>query len=119
MSSEIAAAVNELKTITNEIRLRSIDLSKLRKRKDELEEKVAKFLDEKDQPGIKYKGMAIIAEDKTRRLHKKKTEKKEDVMNVLRHYNIGNVEKIYNEIVESMRGDEVPKKIIKIKDVKK
>jgi hypothetical protein len=118
MSSEITSIISELKEITNEIKIRALELSKLRKRKEELEEQVVKFLDEKDQPGVKYKGVAVIAEDKIRRLPKKKSQKEEDCLSVLRHYGIGNAEKIYNELLETMKGDEIPKKAIRIKDVK-
>lgn len=118
MTSEITSVIGELKEITNEIKIRSLELSKLRRRKDELEEQVVKFLDEKDQPGVKYKGVAVIAEDKIKRLPKKKSQKEEECLAVLRHFGISNAEKIYNELLETMKGDEIPKKTIKIKDVK-
>jgi hypothetical protein len=114
MSTEIASIITELKEITNEIRNRSLELTKLRKRKTKLEEQLVKFLEEKKQPGIKYKGIAVIAEDKTKRVAKKKVEKFDDCVNVLRHYGVQNAEKICTELLESVKGNEVATKKVKI-----
>lgn len=112
--SEIGAIILELKELNNEIKIRNEELKKLRQRKKEIEENLCKFFEEKKQPGIKYKGLAVVAEDKTARAKKKKAEKTQDCINVLKHYNIHNAEKIYNELLETMKGDEISKKTVKI-----
>jgi hypothetical protein len=118
MSSEIIAAVTELKDLSQDIAIRAKEIKKLRDRKKELEEKICKFLEEKDQPGVKYKDTAIILEkNKYTRIPKKKAKKEEDCLAVLRHYGIGNAEKIFNELVETMKGDEVPKNAVRLKSV--
>jgi hypothetical protein len=116
MSSDIASTVDELKTISNEIKIRTIELSKLRKRKQFLDDKIIKFLDEKEQPGVKYKGMAVIAEDKTKRKPKKKSEKMQDCISVLKHHNIDNADRVLKDIIETMKGDEIDTKKVIIKD---
>lgn len=112
MSSEIASIITELKDLTNEIKNRSLEMKKLRKRRDELEEKMCKFLDEKGQPGIRHKGIAVIAQDKDKRLPKKKKDKKEDGVSILRQSGVNNAENVYDKLLESMKGDTVPKKKI-------
>jgi hypothetical protein len=119
MSSEIIACVTELKSLTDDIKLRSMELKKLRKRKEDLEKKIEEFLIEKDQPGVKYRDVAVVIEkNHYKRVPKKKNQKEEDCINILKHYGIGNAEKICNEMLESLKGDEVPKNSIKIKDPK-
>ena len=118
MSGEIIGYVTELKELSAEIKRYSIELKKFRKRKDELEKKIETFLVEKDQPGVKYRDVAVILEkNKYKRIPKKKEQKKMDCINVLTHYGIGNAEKILTEIIETMKGDEVPKNAIRLKDI--
>jgi hypothetical protein len=119
MSSEIISYVTELKEITTEVKNRSKELCKLRARKVELEKKICDFLTEKDQPGVKYKDVAIILEkNKYKRMPKKKAQKEEDCLNVLKHYGVSNAEKIFGELLETMKGDEVQKNAIRLKDVR-
>ena len=120
MSSEIIGYVTELKDLWVEIKKHSTELKKFRKRKDELEKKIEEFLVEKDQPGVKYRDVAVILEkNKYKRIPKKKEQKKMDCINVLTHYGIGNAEKILSEIIETMKGDEVPKNSIRLKEISK
>ena len=93
-------------------------MDKLKKRKTKLEEDIAKFLKEKDQPGIKYKGIAAVLEDKTKRLPKKKAQKTEDCISVLKAYNVLQPEKLLKDIMETMKGDEVETEVVKIKNIK-
>jgi hypothetical protein len=120
MSSEIIAYVTELKELWVEIKKHSTELKRFRKRKDELEKKIEEFLVEKDQPGVKYRDVAVILEkNKYKRIPKKKEQKKTDCINVLTHYGISNAEKILSEIIETMKGDEVPKNSIRLKEISK
>ncbi len=118
MTTDIASYVTELKEITNEVNIRKLELSKLTKRKKDLEDKIVKFLDEKNQPGVKYKGVAVVAEEKTKRKPKKKTQKIEDCISVLRGHNVHNPERILKDIFETIKGDEVETKSIKLKEVR-
>uniref|UniRef100_A0A6C0KGE3 Uncharacterized protein n=1 Tax=viral metagenome TaxID=1070528 RepID=A0A6C0KGE3_9ZZZZ len=118
MSSEIIAFVTELKDLSLDIKRRAGELSKLRKRKDEIEKKICEFLVQQDQPGVKYRDVAVILEkNKYKRLPKKKAQKEEDAVNVLKHYGVGNAEKILAEVIETMKGEEVPKNSIRLKNV--
>jgi hypothetical protein len=118
MTTDIASYVTELKEISSEVKIRTLELNKLKGRKKTIEEKILKFLEEKDQPGVKYKGVAVIAEEKAKRKPKKKSQKIEDCISVLRGHNINNPERILKDIFETIKGDEVETKSIRIKDVK-
>ncbi len=112
------AWVTELKDLSTEIKRRTRETAVLRKRKEELEEKIEKTLVEQDKPGVKYKDVAVILDkNKIKRLPKKKAQKEEDGINVLKHYGIDNAEKIFNEVMETLKGEEVQKNAIRLKDI--
>lgn len=115
--SDIPGLIMELNTISGEITNRNKELSKLKKRKKQIEDSLCKFFEEKKQPGVKYKGIAVITEETKERLRKKKSEKEEDCISLLKHYNVNNPEKLYRELVDQLKGDRVSKKKIKIQNI--
>jgi regulator of sigma D len=115
--ADIPGLILELKELTNEIATRSKELTKLRKRKAKIDEQLCKFFDEKKQPGVKYKGVAVIAEDTKATVRKKKSEKEDACISLLKNYNVRDAEKIYKELVDKMKGETVSKKKIKISNV--
>ena len=117
MSSEIISFVTELKELTVDIKRRSGELAKLRKRKEEIEKKISDFLIETDKPGVKHRDIAVLLEKKYKRLPMKKAQKEEAAVNVLKHYGVGNAEKILAEVIETMKGEEVPKTGLRLKSV--
>jgi citrate lyase alpha subunit len=119
MSQDIASMMTELKTLVVEIKNRQVELAKFRKRKEVVEKSILNFLEEKEQPGVKYNGTTVVAQEKIKRTRKKKDEKIQDCINVLAHYNISNGDKIYNEIMEAIKGEEIQSKILKITDINK
>jgi hypothetical protein len=116
--SDVPGLILELKELSNEITTRTKELQKLKNRKKSIEETLCKFFEEKKQPGIKYKGVAVIAEDTKSRARKKKLEKQEDCVGILRNCGLNNAEKVYKEILEKMKGEEISKKKIKIQSLK-
>lgn len=115
--SDIPGLILELNELTNEIHNRNKELTKLRNRKKQIEENLCKFFEEKQQPGVKYKGVAVIAEDTKTRIRKKKSDKEDDCISLLKNYNVRDAEKIYKEILEKMKGEQVSKKKLKIQPV--
>lgn len=115
--SDIPGLILELNSISNEITTRSNELSKLKSRKKQIEDTLCKFFEEKKQPGVKYKGLAVITEDTKTRVRKKKIEKEEDCISLLKNYNVNNPQKLYKELMEQMKGDEIEKKKLKIKKI--
>lgn len=109
----IQSKVNEINSIKQELNSIRIRGSILRKKMKEIEEEINQYLDIKDQPGLKYKGIAIIRETKPTRKTKKKKEQREDSIYVLEKYGIDNPEKVLDEIMEARRG--IPKEQTKLK----
>jgi uncharacterized protein YjaZ len=116
--SDIPGLIVELKELTNEIVNRTKDISKLKNRRKQIEETLSKFLKEKNQPGVKYKGVVIVEEESKTRLRKKKSDKEDDCISLLKNNNVNNAEKIYKELIEKMKGEHVLKTKLKIQNVK-
>ena len=116
--SDVPGLILELKDLTNEINNRSKELYKIKNRKKYIEEILCKFFEEKNQPGIKYKGVAVIAEETKTRMRKKKSDKEDDCVGLLRNCGLSNAEKVYKDLLEKMKGEQVSKKKLKIQSVK-
>lgn len=116
--SDIPGLIVELKELTNEIINRTKDLTKLKNRKKQIEDTLTKFLKEKNQPGVKYRGVAVVEEEAKSRIRKKKSDKEDDCISLLKNNNVHNAEKIYKELLEKMKGEQVLKTKLKIQTVK-
>lgn len=115
----IQGQVDELKSIQNELASMRKKGSALRKRAKQIEEEIDAYLDAKDQPGLKYKGMAIIRETKPKRNPKKKSDQKADSINVLEQYGVEDPEKVLEEVMEARRGTPTEQRKLKFKKYKK
>ena len=115
----IQSQVNELKSIQNEMASMRKRASFLRKRSKQLEQEIDAYLDSKDQPGLIFRGMAIIRETKPKRKIKKISEQKIDAINVLERHGIGHPEKVLEEILEARRGSPTEQRKLKFKKYKK
>lgn len=116
MSFDITSTVTELKALSVELQRLSTEVTKLRKRKKELETVLTKFLEERKQPGFKYKNMAIIAEEKNQQVSKPKDERLKDSIELLRHHGVQNADKVYEELMKNQKMERV-KKQVQIKDI--
>ena len=116
--SEIVSTVQEIDILEREIKTMRISLSKLIKRKKELETTIIDFLDHKDQPGLKYKDITIISEEKDRHKRLKKTDRVDKGTHVLRKYGVHNAEEVLKELMINLKGDAVPYKTVKIRKIK-
>lgn len=115
----IQGKVNELKSIQTELAYIRKTASALRKRSKQLEEEIDTYLDAKDQPGLKYKGVAIIRETKPKRKPKKKSDQKADAIYVLQQHGVGEPEKVLEEVMEARRGTPTEQRKLKFKKYKK
>lgn len=102
----ITNQMNELNNVTLEIKRLSDNLRELRKTKKEIENVILEYLKEKDQPGVKFQGKAFVLESKSKRIPKKKTQKKEDAIRILENCGLNNPEKILEQLLEASKGDE-------------
>ena len=73
MSREITGNVRELDNLNIEIKRLAKQLRKLRARKKKIEGNISKYLEETNKPGVKYKGTAIIAENKAKYVRNRKS----------------------------------------------
>ena len=116
--SAITASVTELENINKELSSLHKKMKDLRLRKEKLEKEIIEYLDEKEQPGLKYKNIAIVAEEKEKRLRKKKQEKMNDGIAYLKNNGVHNPEKILQSLLDCMKGDVEEKKVLKMKELK-
>lgn len=111
----IKGDVHELNLINAEIKRLSTHLRELRKSAKEANSRIAKYLEEKEQPGVKYKGNAVVLEHSTKRIGKKKKDQEEDALQVLRDNGVHNARDVLDQILEARRGETVDYNKIKIK----
>lgn len=116
--SSITAAINELNGVRAELARLRIQTRQLNTRKKNLEKQIVDFLDAKDQPGIKYQGVAIIPEEKESYKAKPKKQKEEDVQRVLQRYGIEDSSEAYKEIMQTMKGSPTNNVKLKIKKIR-
>ena len=117
--TSIQGDINEINQINREMTELRKKLSVLRQEKAKAEDRINQFLQEKDQPGVKYKGMAITLEEKKKRVYKDKKSKETDVINVLKRYGIDNSKEVLYELLDAIRGDVETSSVVKVRNLKK
>lgn len=115
----IQGKVNELNSIQNELKSLRVRGTTLRKRVTQLEDDIDEYLDMKDQPGLKYKGTAIVRETITKRRAKKKDEQRLSALCILQKHGVNSPENILDEIIEARRGSPTEHRKLKFKKIKK
>tara|TARA_B110000211_G_C13998919_1_gene517517 strand:+ start:396 stop:752 length:357 start_codon:yes stop_codon:yes gene_type:complete len=115
----IKGDVTELKEINKEIKRLNDRKRILNKRVKVVEQKIIKFLESKEQPGVKYQGTAVLLESKNSTKTKKTKDRENDSISVLQKYGISNPEKVLKELLSVRKGEIIEKKKIRIKDLKK
>jgi hypothetical protein len=115
----IQGKVNELNSIKNELKSLRDRGSVLRKSSKIIENEIDEYLNMKDQPGLKYKGTAIIRETAMKRLMKKKADARADVIDVLERRGVDSPEKVYDEIMDARKGSPTEQTKLKFTKIKK
>jgi len=110
----IQGYVNELKNLKIELKRLNKISAQIRKQIKNAEDNIILYLTEKQQPGVKYHNDKIILQNTTKRNYKKKKDKEEDAINILKQKGISNPEEVLNQILEARRGEEVEVSKIKI-----
>lgn len=111
----IKGDVHELNQLNAEIKRLLARTKNLRAQAKQVEQRIIDYLNEKEQPGIKYSGTAIVVENKPKRVSKKKTEREEDAIRILQYHGVNNATDVLEELLEARRGDPVNHQRIKIK----
>lgn len=114
----IQGKVNELNSIKNELKSLRQRAADLRKRAKTIEDEIDEYLDAKDQPGLKYKGTAIIRETATKRRVKKKEDARLDAIGVLERKGVESPGKVYDEMMDARRGSPTEQRKLKFKKIK-
>lgn len=115
----IQGKVNELNSIKNELKTLRSTGAKLRKRAKDIEAEIEEYLDAKDQPGLKYKGTAIIRETTMKRSMKKKKDARTDAIYVLENYGVESPEKVFDEMMDARKRSPTEQRKLKFKKYKK
>jgi len=113
----IKGDVIELESIRTEIKRLSASLKTWRAKEKALCEKISNYLNEKDLPGVKFGGVAILNEQKEKRKAKPKGEGISAAMEVLKRY-VPDPEKVLEEMAEAKKGEAVVSSSIKIQKLK-
>lgn len=109
--------VDELEQIQAEIKRNNTRNKILRNRIKDLETNIADYLSQKGQHGVKYKGRAIIVENKERRIMKSKKQKEIDTISLFEELGIDNPQDAYSRLQETQRGDPIEQQKIKFKKI--
>ena len=115
--TDIVTFLHELNEINKEIKILYQDIGKFKTRKLYIEKYIQNFLKETNKPGVKFKNLSVVLEDKKRKIKKKKNDKMESCLNVLNRNGISGGIKVYNELMDALKGDEQVIKIVKINDL--
>ena len=111
----IRGDVEELQSIRNEIKALSMRRKALKKREKEVISKITAFLKAKEQPGVKYQGLALLIEEKEYRPPKKKKDKEEDQIAVLEKLGVKHPNEVLKKLIEVGKQEPTIKKDLKMK----
>ena len=115
----IKAYVEELEQIQTEIKYNNNRNKLLRVRGKELELNISDYINTKGQHGLKYKGQAILLENRDKRTIKNKKDKEASVISLLEELGISDPEGTYNRIIDVQRNDPIPEMKLKFTKLKK
>lgn len=106
--------IKELDSIKEEIKRNNENNKNLRARSKVIEANIADFLDNSDQPGLKYKNKSYILERSIGHKRKPKKEKEEETLRLLSNMGISDTKKVYTDILALQKGEEIEKTQIKV-----
>lgn len=109
--------VKELKDINTEIKRLQIETKKLKKRAQDIEKNILSYLNEKEQPGLKYQNTAIIIENKAKRITRSKKDVDGNAIRILEEVGIPNAREILNKITESRKGEQIQMQKVKLQNI--
>lgn len=102
----IQEELQELDSVNKQIAQLNKQLKTWKQRKKELEVSISEYIREKDLPGVKFQGKAVILEERPTFDRKKKKQQEADAIEVLRRYGINNAEQALHEVMSARRGEE-------------
>ena len=110
--------VQELKEINIEIKRLKGRTTELKKQAANLEKNIISYLNEKDIPGVKDRDVAIIIENKKKRINVSKKNAEQESIKILEAHGIINAKNVLNEILEARRGNNIELQKVKVTEIK-
>jgi hypothetical protein len=110
----ITQQINEYKELNIEIKRLNETLKQYRTRASELKQKITTYLVEQNAPGVNYKDITIVVENKDKRQPKSKKSKDIDALNVLQSHGVYNPKEVLDKVLEARKGDKMLEPNIKI-----
>lgn len=100
----VQSLLAEKEKIDNEIRNLRERIRYLNKRKKDIEYSVVHTLNRHNKKEYKFRNNTYKVEEKQLRKRKTEKQKKQDVLDVLKKYNIPNASNVYSELQKSLQG---------------
>ncbi len=117
-ATAIRANMNELKSITTEMKKLQAQIKTLKDRKLQVESKLVEYLktlpDDDDTKGIKFRDMTVFLKERKTHQRVKKEDLNQNVYSILSNSGVKNPEEVYKKLKESMKGKEERKPGLKI-----
>lgn len=116
---EILGDVNELQGLTQEIKRLREQSKTLRQRKTEVEKKILDYLESSDQPGLKYKDIILLAENKETFKRGKAKDRIIRGAEFLEQLGVQNSKQVVSNLLDVIKGSPIPKSQLKLMKKKK
>jgi hypothetical protein len=117
-AASIRANMNELKSITTEMKKLQAQIKTLKDRKTQVESKLVDYLktlpDDDETKGIKFRDMTVFLKERKTRQRVKKEDLNQNVYSILSNSGVKNPEEVYKKLKDSMKGKEERKPGLKI-----
>ena len=118
MASKTVSDLKELKNITSEIKRINADCKVLRLKKKEIEDRITDYLNEVNQPGIKFGDIVVLSKESMRRKRLKKKEKEDNAVLILEDMGVLDPRKALDNILDSMKGEQIMMQSLQIKETR-
>lgn len=116
--SVIQSNVQELRNINIEIKNLQARIKQLRNRSTAIEKDILTYLNEKEQPGVKFQNTAIIIENKAKSIKKNNKDVEKLQVELLRDSGVSNAEEVLKKMSEIKKGDAIQMQKLKIQNFK-
>jgi hypothetical protein len=111
--SSIQADVNDLNNVRKELKRLRETMRNLQNLQKEYEKRILDYLETNDQPGVRYKGVTIIADEKQKRKYQRKADKLERGERMLRELGISDGKKVLENLLENLKGTPETRPVLK------
>jgi hypothetical protein len=115
----IRGDIEELKRVEAEIKNLNNHVNIWRKRRTDIKKRISDYFESRNEPGAKDGNIAIICNKKERSVGKKKKEEKvEDSLYILKKHGVHDARNVLEEILKTMKGPTEIVSDVKIRKIK-